>query len=68
MELHQMVNTRQTAASGSGTPAPRVNEQPAAGAVPPQAPPIDLQNFGAFMAAQTKLMNTMMNQIGRAHV
>ena len=29
--VHQMVNTRQTAASGSGTPAPGVNEQPAAG-------------------------------------
>ena len=37
MELHQMVQTRQTAASGSGTPVPEVNEQPAAGAVPPQA-------------------------------
>ena len=58
-----MVQTRQTAASGSGTPVPEVNEQPAAGAVPPQAPPIDLQNFGAFMAAQTQMMYTMMNQM-----
>ena len=58
-----MVQTRHAAASGSGTPRSEENGQTPAGVVPPQASPIDLQNFGAFMAAQTQMMYTMMNQM-----
>ena len=58
-----MVQTRHATVSGSETQGSEENEQTPAGAVPPQAPPLDLQNFGAFMAAQTQMMYTMMNQI-----
>lgn len=55
-----MVKTQNTTNSGVGGSETNGNEHVNVGAIPPQVPPLDPQNFGAFLAAQTQLIHSMM--------